>query len=95
MKSTITGAKSGRSTDQPKSSGVSQEAWLSAFGEDGVDDQSAMTAKELAVLLGCSQQSAYHRAQKLVRLGKATITRKRLSKDRYGGKGWAQAYRLL
>lgn len=83
------------SIDQQKNSSISREAWLAALGEDEIDNQAALTARELADVLGCSQQSAYHRAETLVRQGKATRTTKRVEGQRNGGRRFAAAYMLI
>jgi hypothetical protein len=64
------------------SSGITRDEWLSALESAGIDerdDQDAITPTELADLLGIDRQAAARRLRKMVKLGKATQTRKRVA----------------
>ena len=73
---------------------ISREAWLAACRADFTDDPEALTAKELAELLGVSVKNGYVAGERLVQLGKAVITQKRASHPGAGGRGYVKAYRL-
>lgn len=79
------------------SSGISRDEWLRALESAGFDDRNdpeAMTASELAAMVGIDRQAASRRLQRLEELGQATKTRKRVtSKD--GRMLFSTAYRLI
>jgi len=58
-------------------SGISRDEWMRALQEANIpteDDRSAMTAAELAAMLGIDHQAANRRLKALERAGKATRT---------------------
>jgi hypothetical protein len=79
------------------SSGISRDEWLSALQSAGIDDrddQDAMTPMELGEILGIDRQAAVRRLKKMVKMGKATPTRKRVH-DAGGRMQSHTAYRLV
>ena len=74
---------------------IAREAWLRALGESGEPpDPDALTAMELADLLGLGQTAVRVRLEKLLRAGKATKAWKTVI-DSAGRTQRVTAYRLV
>ncbi len=74
---------------------INRDDWLKAIASIEPElDQSAVTAMELAVMLGVKRTAAKDRARKLVAQGRATNTHKRIT-DAHGRTQVICAYKLL
>jgi len=73
---------------------INRDDWLKAVASIEPEmDQSAVTAQELAVMLGLKRTAAKERAKKLVDEGRATMTHKRIT-DAHGRIQIICAYKL-
>lgn len=74
---------------------ISRDEWLAALEEVAhVDDQGALTMRDLGALLGLRPTATKERVNKLVTEGKARLVRKRIQ-DTTGRSQWVPAYRLV
>ena len=75
-------------------SGINRDEWLAALAETGpFDDQSALSTREIAEILGLGLSAAKDRIRKLLAEGKAHVAQKRVL-DGSGRPQWIQAYQL-
>lgn len=96
MKNISIVAKSGASTDPPKSSGINRDEWLKALNDAGLMEQgdpNALTVTEFAAMFDLKPTSAKRRLAILVESGRAKQTRKRIQ-DSSGRMVVVNAYRL-
>ena len=77
------------------SANISRDEWLKAVG-DAVQpcDPTAITVKELAETLGVSDTIAYRHIKRLMKEGKAIVTRKRIP-NAAGHPRTVSAYKLV
>lgn len=74
---------------------INREGWLAALATvQPVDDQDALTKRELMVLFGLKDTTVKKRIQMLIESGAATLTHKR-TRDAQGRQITVAAYRLV
>jgi len=75
---------------------ITRDEWLMALGKS-VDpgDPDALTARELATMLGVTYRQAMTYGERLVTLGKAVRTFKRVTPGPAGGRNEVVAFKLL